>query len=242
MGLVIPWGSVATWSLRAAWFVILAALVGATISHANRPVTRISLDGVMGPGEVNALGALVRQHSSAGILLTDLDDLVADLEARSWVRQATVRRRWPDALEVSVRTRVPVARWGTDRYLSADGQVVTAVDPSAHERLPVLLGSAGDEPAMMERFRLIARLLRPLGLGVSRLEFDERQRWSLQLSNGVEVRFGAGDVNMRVRRFIDLYKNRLHERAAFIESIDVRYADGIAVAWRTDEEFEVTQR
>ena len=95
---------------------------------------------------------------------------------------------------------------------------------------------------MLERFRMIARLLRPLGLGVSRLEFDDRRRWHLQLSNGVDVRFGTGDVNARVRRFINLYSGRLHERAAFIESIDVRYADGVAVAWVPESKLEVTQR
>ncbi|MFQ3596581.1 MAG: FtsQ-type POTRA domain-containing protein, partial [Sphingomonadaceae bacterium] len=57
---------------------------------------------------------LYREVLSGGtdaMILLDLPDLRARIEALPWVREAHVRRRWPDTLIVTLVEREPIAIW-----------------------------------------------------------------------------------------------------------------------------------
>ena len=63
----------------------------------------------------------------------------AQLISMGWTRQVTVRRHWPDRLEVRLHKVVPVARWGDQSYLAADGEAMEL--PDEHHDLPLLNAS-----------------------------------------------------------------------------------------------------
>ncbi len=231
----MSWSSVARVSFVLAILVGLPALLYWAAAALNGPIRSVVVTPPLPASGQQAMRAAIAGHVRDGILLTDLNAIARDLRTIDWVARAEVRRRWPDRLEIDVKVRVPVARWGEDRLIAADGRLMDLQLPASEAaRLPLLRGEPGDESLVMRRFRLISGLLRPLGVDLVELGVDPSRRWRMRLSNGIRVNFGAGDVGERVRRFLALYTTELHERAALVDVVDLRYADGAAVAWRRE--------
>jgi len=54
----------------------------------------------------------------------------------------------------------------------------------------------------------------------------------VQLSGGVELVLGGDDFKERMQRLVTVYHRELAGRMAEVQRIDLRYASGIAVAFR----------
>jgi cell division protein FtsQ len=61
-----------------------------------------------------------------GFFAVDLDQVRVELAKLPWVQRVEVRKRWPDRLEVSLVEYKPLARWGSNRMLSENGELFPA--------------------------------------------------------------------------------------------------------------------
>ena len=82
----------------------------------------------------------------------------------------------------------------------------------------------------MQQYQMLSQMLRPLGFSISRLELRERGSWFLTTNQGIELLLGRDQVVEKMRRFTAIYQ-RHWSRKAKIARIDLRYANGLAVAW-----------
>jgi len=198
------------------------------------PVNVVRIDGTVAHTDRGHLKTIVTRHAQAGFFAMDLGALRSDLVALPWVRDASLRRIWPDTLAVVVHEHTPAVRWNGDSLISRGGTVYTPGD-AALEGLPRLTGPEGHGPAMLERMRTFAAALGPLGLGIVGLHEDARRAWRIELDNGVTVRLGRDSVDARLRRFVRVWPAVLAPRADDIAAVDLRYTNGFAVAWRDGE-------
>src|SRR4051812_39074652 len=76
------------------------------------PVTQIELTHPLANTTRAEIEAAVRAHITGNFFALAPAQVRAGLEALPWVRRASVRRVWPDALEVTLEEHVPLARWG----------------------------------------------------------------------------------------------------------------------------------
>jgi Cell division septal protein len=53
-----------------------------------------------------------------------------------WVRHASVRRVWPNALAVTLEEYKPLGTWGSDQLVSVDGDLFTANQGELEESCP----------------------------------------------------------------------------------------------------------
>ena len=60
-----------------------------------------------------------------------------------WVRHASVRRVWPNALAVTLEEYKPLGTWGSDQLVSVDGELFTANQGELEEDLPAFDGPDG---------------------------------------------------------------------------------------------------
>lgn len=196
------------------------------------PISVVRIDGDMAHTDPPAVERVVTRHTDgAGFFRLDLDALRADLEALPWLRAASLRRVWPDTLQVEVREHVAAARWNGQALISTAG---TVFRPAALPGLdlPRLAGPEGHGATMLQRLQALDRRLQPLGLAVRGLHQDARRAWRVELDNGVALRLGRGALERRLDRFVAVWPAVLARQSGRIEAVDLRYPNGFAVAWR----------
>src|SRR5438874_7902292 len=69
-----------------------------------------------------AVQATLASVGRGNFFAAPIDELRTALERLAWVRRATVRRVWPDGLEVSIEEQVPLARWAAGGLVNPQGE------------------------------------------------------------------------------------------------------------------------
>ncbi len=150
-----------------------------------------------------------------------------------WVDHVSVRRRWPDMLDIKVEGQQPLARWGRKRLVNRRGEVFAPPPASIPDGLPALSGPDGSAVKVVERYQEISHRLSRLGLQVESLDLNSRQAWRLQLKGGLELKLGRSDVALRLGRFIRVYPRLGKEPGRRLKRVDLRYTNGFTVAWES---------
>ncbi len=166
----------------------------------------------------------------------NLDSVRAAFESVPWVRKATVRREWPNKMIVTLEEHVPLATWGEDgRLVSVKGDVFIANLAEAEEdgELPALSGPAGTEKEVVARFRDLHAWFAPASLEPASLRLSSRYAWTVDLNNGMTVELGREQstetLKTRVDRLTGIYPQLVERLQNRIESIDMRYPNGLAL-------------
>jgi cell division protein FtsQ len=211
--------------------VVLAAAIEAYITLQSIPVQRISVTGELANTRYEEVQEMVQPALAGGFLNADLQRIRTQLEALPWIYEANVRRKWPNALEIHVVEQLPIARWGSDGFLNHEGDVFRSEVGDQWQSLPLLQGPRGTAPALVANYQRLVDLLRPLGLQVERLAVDRRGQVEATLAGGVQLLLGGEEFIERMQRFVALYRGELAVRFDQVQRIDLRYANGVAVAF-----------
>ena len=195
------------------------------------PVTAVRVDGEFRHQTRAQLHAEISSYAAGGFFSVDADAVRRAALRLPWVASASVRRVWPDTLQVAVTEHKPVARWGASALLNEQGAVFTPAVESFPSGLPLLLGPPGLETVVMERMARINSALQPLRQQVLRLALDERRAWSVTLNNSVELLLGREDIDARVQRYVAAYPSALELRVTQLTAVDLRYTNGFAARW-----------
>lgn len=178
-----------------------------------------------------SLEAAIVRHARGNFFAAPLVELRAALEQLPWVRRATVRRVWPDRLEVSLEEHVPLARWGAGALVNTYGE------PFAGETdlpLPLFIGPPGTEAEIARRYAGFVALVAPLGSPLERVVLSARHAWQLRLASGLQITLGRDaerdGVEQRLARFVDAFSR--HPLAGRVDTVDLRYPGGFSVRTR----------
>jgi cell division protein FtsQ len=157
----------------------------------------------------------------------------ADLAATSvafiklpWVREAAVRRVWPNKLVVTLQEYVAAARWNDDALINSYGEVYYAASDAV---LPSLNGPEGSAPEVLQASQAFAQILQPLKLNPVKVELNDRRSWSVVLSNGMRLALGREQAQQRLTRWVAVYPMTMAQLTAPVAEIDLRYPKGFAV-------------
>ncbi len=224
--LVLIGMAAARWAARLSLFDIKGIVVSGDVSH-NNAVT---------------LRANVAPRLSGTFFSVDLPRVRAAFEAVPWVRQATVRREFPNSLHVVLQEHHAVAYWGSEgepRLINNFGEVFEAnVGEVEQDTLPRLNGPQGQSIEVLTMYRTVEPLFAQLDMLVDELELSNGGSWRVQLDTGAGIELGRGsaaDVTARVRRFLQTLTqvtSRYGRRAEALESADLRHDNGYAIRLR----------
>ena len=230
---------------RLFWPLLLLALgLGAytlaerALPYADRPISQVSVQGELSYISREAVQQRIAPFIEASFFTVDLTAMRNELEQMPWIAHAEVRRIWPDQVVIQLDEQLPVARWGNEALLNNQGQAFTPRELAHYENLPQLYGPQRAQPAVMQQYQMLSQLLRPLGFSVASLELRERGSWFLttgvnSTGQSIELLLGRDHVLEKMRRFVAIYEKTLKPQIANIARIDLRYANGLAVGWRT---------
>lgn len=155
----------------------------------------------------------------------DLAAAGSELRTVPWVRSVTLRRIWPDQLEVGVEEHHALARWGENELINNKGERFTAEYAGV---LPYFDGPKGSESLMRDEYQQFHNQLKQISLSITELDFTERGAWRLIADNGLQLELGKDDVHHRLTRFIEVYPQLIHNAALSGAVADLRYSHGFA--------------
>ena len=163
----------------------------------------------------------------------DIEELRNHLLDNPWLEQVSVRRQWPDTLEVRFQERKAFGHWNQHEMVDING---VRFQPISFRRLdgwPHLFGLNGNEKRLIQIYQEASGQIDELGLKITRLVQDHRWAWRIQFDNGIEIELGKEQLRERLMRFVAVYPNVLAARIGEIETVDLRYVNGFAVRWKT---------
>ena len=214
--------------------VAVSVVVATYLLSANmldRPIRSIEIIGPFQRVTALQVEEAIADELADGFVSADLDRIQQKIVALSWIDQATVARRWPSRLRISVTEQVPAAIWGERGLLNTRGELF--VDEARHvpAELPRLSGPESQSATVARRYLDVRERLIPVGLDLRRVHLDPRGAWDMTLANGVEVRLGRRDVDARTELFLDIVANIITGQAADIAYVDMRYSNGFTIGW-----------
>ena len=225
----VDWGKVA--GLLAAVGVVLATYMGA-MWLMDRPIQQVVVTGAFERVSADRVEAAMAGMLDRGFLGADLEAVRRDLERMDWIASATVRRRWPASLVVRVTEQQAAACWGERGLLNRQGELFVEQSDHVPMELPRLAGPTGTEARVTKRYFALQAELEPRGISAMSLTLGERGDWKLRLSNGIRVRFGAKDVDQRIKRFMYALDRVVAVVAKEVDYVDMRYTNGFAIGWK----------
>jgi cell division protein FtsQ len=190
------------------------------------PLRQVSVSGQISHTTREQVDAIVREQVRGNFFTLDLERTRLAFEKLPWVRQANLRRAWPDRLEVLVEEHVAVARWRDTGLVNSYGEVFAA---ASNARLPVFAGPDGAAAEMVEHYRGFRELLLTVGREPLELRLSDRRAWALRSSDGYFLELGRQDMSARLARFVAGYEKAVAQLRPGIYRVDLRYPNGFAV-------------
>jgi cell division protein FtsQ len=210
---------------------IVASIKSSADAAANAFGMRIAEVSLSGQRQVSReeIFAAAGVTESSSLLFLDVADARARLEAIPWIAEATVRKLYPDRLQITVTEREAFALWqlnGKISVIAADGTALSARLEPRLVTLPFVVGSgaaakARDFLAILDKHPLIRDQVR------ASILVGER-RWNLRLKNGIDVRLPENDIEGALTTLarLDREKSLLSRD---ITAVDLRLADRLTV-------------
>jgi len=157
-----------------------------------------------------------------------------------WVRQASLRRVWPDRLAVQLEEHRPAALWvdeaGDERLVNNRGEIFEAnLGDVEDDGLPVFSGPPGTAVPMLALYRRLVPVFDGLGRPLRELHLSGRGSWQVVLDGGARIELGRGsddEVVARSERFVRTVGQLTQRWQRDLEYADLRHADGYAVRLR----------
>jgi cell division protein FtsQ len=201
-------------------------------SMLDRPIRSIEIVGPFQRVTALQVEEAISDELTDGFVSADLGVIQQRVVALPWIDQATVARRWPSRLRITVTEQVPAAIWGERGLLNVRGELF--VDDARHipAEFPRLSGPEDRAAEVASRYLDVRERLIPVGLDLRRVHLDPRGAWEMTLSNGVEIRLGRRDIAARTDLFLDIVADIITGHAADIDYVDMRYSNGFTIGWQ----------
>lgn len=204
---------------------------------------------------------LSKQVIKGNFLTLDIDDFRTQIEQLPWVEAVSVRKVWPDSLQLQIVEHKALARWSKqtgDRQSSWDNSSLlsnkgvifkpqlTTEQYKKIIRLPLMTGPQALSEQVMKTCQQIMQKLADNGVKLEQCMLNKRRSWNIrflaaeqqvQLMLGKSMNNETSQENQRIIEkislFLSLYANKIKPLIAHVESIDMRYPNGFSIRWKT---------
>ncbi len=177
---------------------------------------------------------------SGSLLFLDLAAVRAKVKSLPLVAEATVRKLYPDRVDIKIVEREPFALWQQDgviNVVSVDGTVIDSLRDKRYLKLPHVVG-----PGARLRVKEYAEILD----GVPELRGQIRagtliseRRWTIKMTNGIDVKLPESRPVEALRQFEKLNREAQIMTKDII-AVDMRIPGRVAV--RLSEESAAARR
>lgn len=150
-------------------------------------IDRIKITGQSETSEVDILDRLAIGEFRS-LFTFDLDAARERVEALPWVAQATLKKLYPETLEVAIAERLPYALWRREGELSLidpQGRVITNTIGERYATLPLVIGPGAN--TRVDEFLSLVMAHPTLVPRVRAGVLISQRRWNVVLDDDVEI-------------------------------------------------------
>ena len=222
--------------------LLLAVVSWWALRHPAFSIARIVVEGELVHNNAVTLRANVAPHLTGNFFTINLKNAREAFEQVPWVRQAEVRREYPNSLRVQLLEHEAQAYWGPDTgtaMVNTLGEVFEAnVGEVEREGLPRLSGPQGSAADVLRMYYALEPAFEDMKAPIDALTLRDGGSWWVQLDNGATIELGGGkeqDVLQRIQRFVRTLPQitqQYQRTAEALEYADLRYPDGYALRLR----------
>lgn len=188
---------------------------------AGRPLQHVRFAGDLArvaPADLRALADSVRG-------MTSLEQVRQRARQVPWVRDAAVRREFPDGVEIELDAYDAVARWGDQALVSSRGEVFRAPFDGA---LPRVRAPDAMAPLIVRDLAAVQAAVNPIASPIAEIVVSPRGAWHVKLASGLVLEVGRTDVAGRLARFASAWPQLAAAGTQTLHA-DLRYANGFAL-------------
>ncbi len=197
------------------------------------PIEKIRLTGNFKHLDTAVIEKQLEVYLGAGFFSVDIQQIQQQLSQQPWVKTVSVRRVWPELISVHVQEKQPFARWSTSQLLDSEAVIFDA-DSSQFSDLPLINGYSANSSELLQRYVRLKQQLSVQDIELSEMIVDSKGALTLLLNRQLKVSLGSDNNEQKIRHMLSVYPSQIKARLQHIKTIDFRYSNGFAIAWKKE--------
>ena len=206
--------------------VMLYAVLFAVVHLPIFPLREVKVDGELSHVNREQVKLIVAKHLKGNFFTLDLVKARNAFEKLPWARNVSLRRRWPDTLEVVIEEHQALARWGTIALVNTHGELFHAASGSD---LPMFYGPGDGVIEVASQYGEFSKILKTANLEIANLALTPRRAWEITTADGMVVELGRIEMQPRLEKFVSVYSRTIASLNMKVMYADLRYPNGFAV-------------
>ena len=214
---------------------LLSWIAMVVMNPATLPIITVRVQGDFNYIEEAMLSEAITEIKTQGFFSLDVQTIQAQVTQLPWVAQVSVRRVWPDTLTLNLVEQKAVAYWMAGGLVNVAGELFKPDQASYPKGLPIFNGPEKMQSVLTHHYIESSAALNSLGLTVTQVDLSSRRALTLHLNNAIKLVLGREQQQQRLQRFISVYEKLFASRTSEIDKIDLRYSNGMSIAWREQD-------
>ena len=185
------------------------------------------------------LKKLVIMELNGTALTTDLGPIYKSVLSHPWIKEATVRRIWPNKILVNLVEHNIIGVWSDGRFVTQAGKLLQfdklqseSINKEKNCFLLKLDGPNETVTAVLDRASMISKKASKVGLQTTGVQLTSQYDWRVFFSNGMKMELGGENLETPLEKRLDNFFNSIAWVRKKIKkdliSVDLRYAQGFA--------------
>lgn len=212
-------------------------------SYCCNPLSCVVLTGKRVFTTNNDIRNAIMQSGVLGTFLTqDINVIQKKIEQLSWIKQVSVRKKWPDILQIHLIEYIPIAYWNNNSMISTTGiifkvpvaQFMKKNDDQDFAWMSVLYGPNSKAADVLNSYLIFNKIFTPNALRIKSVKMDIRSSWELVITGNIYLKLGRKNIIKKLLYFVTIYPiliQKIHEHNKYVDYVDLRYNSGCAVKW-----------
>ena len=160
-------------------------------------------------------------------------------ESLPWIRSATIKRVFPNQIEVYIQEHKPFAIWGSRddlKMINANGAIFDSTnEDDEFDKFPQFIGPQEQSHLMLSMYLKLNSILAPLKVKLTKIELSSRGSWTAMLDGGAQLELGRGSDDVileRMKKFVgtlNMVTGSYNKSTSALQHADLRHSDGYAL-------------
>ena len=201
-------------------------LIQQSLIRSNFPINEIQIKNQYEKVDSLQVDLIIQQYLRGNFFGLDLNLTRNVFKKLPWVREVSVRRIWPDKIEISIEEHQVIARWGNVGLVNDKGEFFNA---AYQDDLPYFWGPKNFVSEITQKYFEINKILAKELMQIGTISLSNRLSWEIHTDNNIKIVLGRKDILKKLNIFVEHYQTVLTEINNRIEYVDLRYKDGFAI-------------